>query len=56
MEGEHGAEAHIGRGGRGSLNQRPEGLGFQVADGTIDGLVDDLGLGQITSSSIVRKI
>lgn len=56
VEGEHGAEAHIGRGGRGGLNQRPEGLGFQVADGTVDGLVDDLGLGQLPSTSIVREI
>lgn len=56
MEGEHGAEAHIGRGGRGGLNQRAEGLGFQVADGGVNGLVNYLGLGQLTSFSIVRQV
>lgn len=56
VKGEHGAEAHIGRGCRGGLNQRPEGLGFQVADRAVDGLVDDLGLGQLTSASIVGEI
>lgn len=56
MKGEHGAETHIGRGCRGGLNQRPEGLGFQVADRAVDGLVDDLGLGQLTSASIVGEI
>lgn len=56
VEGEHGAEAHIRRGSRGGLNQRPEGLGFKVADGTVDGLVDDLGLCQLTCSSIVGEV
>lgn len=56
VEGEDGAEAHVGRGGGGGLNQRPEGLGFQVADGAVDGLVDGVRLGQLTSSSIVGEV
>lgn len=41
VEGEHGAQAHVGGGGRGGLDQGPQRLGAQVADGAVDGLVDD---------------
>lgn len=56
VEGVHGAEAHIGRGGRGGLHQRPERLGPQVADGAVDGLVDDVGLNQLACSSVVGEV
>lgn len=56
VKGEHGAEAHIRRGGRGGLDQRPERLGPQIADGAVDGLVDDVGLNQLASSSVVGEV
>lgn len=56
VEGVHGAEAHVGGGGRGGLDQRPQRLGPQVADGTVDGLVDDVGLDQLICSSIVGEV
>lgn len=56
VEGKHGAEAHIRRGGRGGLNQRPERLGPQIADGIVDGLVDDVGLNQLTCSSVIGEV
>lgn len=56
VEGVHGGQAHIGRGGRGGLNQRPERLSPQVADGTVDGLVDHVGLNQLSRTSVVRQI
>lgn len=56
VQGEHGAEAHVGRGGRGGLDQRPERLGPQVADGAVDGLVHDVGLNHLTCSSVVGEV
>lgn len=56
VEGVHGAQAHIRRGGRGGLDQRPERLGPQVVDGAVDGLVDDMGLNQLTCSSVVGEV
>lgn len=56
VEGEHGAKAHVGRRRRGRLDQGPQRLGPQVADGTVDGLVDDVGLNHLTGSSIVGQV
>ena len=56
VEREHGADAYIRGGGRGGLNQRAERLGPKVADGTVDGLVDNMRLDQLTCSSIVGEV
>lgn len=56
VEGVHGAEGHVGGGGRGGLDQGPERLGTQVADGAVDGLVDDVGLNQLACSSVVGEV
>lgn len=56
VERVQGAEAHIGRGGRGGLHQGPQRLGPQVADGAVDGLVDDMGLDQLAWTPVVGEV
>lgn len=54
VEGVHGVDGHIRGRRRRGLDQGPKGLGAQVVDGAVDGLVDDVGLDQLTCSSVVR--
>lgn len=56
VEGEHGGQGHVGGGGRRGLNQRPQRLGPQVVDGAVDGLVDHMGLDQLSRTSVVRQV
>jgi len=51
-----GAGAHVGRGGRRGLDQGPQRLRPQVADGAVDGLVDDVGLDQLAGPAVVGEV
>lgn len=50
-----GADADLG-GRRGGLDQGPQRLRSQVAYGTVDRLVDDVRLDELSRSAVVRQI